>query len=159
MSQAVRHISDGEEVVLWRGETFVIHPTPARELIPGRMGEPATAKPLVLAVQYLGFQNLGGRREYLLQARRGNEARRYTVSIELVAFSRRQALLQDGPDICYQKLLRELAGSELEGSEAIQVTDADLAAYHETHPRAASRISRPRLPAPPGADASANKAG
>lgn len=97
-------------------------------------------------IQYLGFGNVDGRREYVLDVQRGDETRRYTVWIELAAFSRGQALLQDGPDICYQKLLRELAGPEHQGSEGIEVTADDLAAYRESHAPPARRTGFSALP-------------
>ena len=101
--------------------------------------------PKGIAIQYLGFQNVGEWREYALQAGRGDEASRYTVSIELAAFSRKEALLQDGPDICYQKLLRELSASELPVSAGIAVTADDLANYRAAH----SRPEPKKSPAPP----------
>jgi hypothetical protein len=124
VSEIVRVVSDGEEIVLSTSEAVHIRP---------RTAERDLRAPLRLAVQYLGFNDVQGRREYVLSAQQGAEARRYTVWIELTAFAGHRALLQDGPDICYQKLLRELAGSELRGCERIGVTEGDLAAYRETH--------------------------
>jgi hypothetical protein len=108
-----------------------------------------------LAVKYVGFRDVDGRREYELHAQRGDETRRYTLWIELAAFSRVHVLLQDGPDICYQKLVRELAGAEPHRGDGIAVTENDLAAYRETHAPPARRggFSTPKPPAnaPPGA--------
>lgn len=127
MPEIVRVVSDGEEMVLSEGEAFRIHPTPPR---------PASRTPVTaserIAVRYLGFHDVEGRREYRLDAQRGDQVRRYAVWIELAAFSTRKALLQDGPDICYQKLLREI-GSELPGTDDIEVTEGDLAAYKTAH--------------------------
>jgi hypothetical protein len=142
MRETVRQISDGDELLLSEGETFVVRPKPGH-LGAGRKDNPAPPRPL--AVQYLGFQNIDGRREYLLQAQRGDEERRYRVWIELAAFAKRQALLQEGPDICYQKLLHELTGPGLQGPEGIGVTEADLAAYRESH----SSPGRKSFSAPP----------
>src|SRR5215470_15755990 len=85
-----------------------------------------------LQIQYVGFEDTPARREYLLLARLGEEIRQYTVWIEQAAFARRQALRQDGPDICFQKLRRELAES-LTGTDCIGVTEGDLADYREAH--------------------------
>ena len=73
----------------------------------------------------------------MLDAQRGFQTGRYryTLWIEQSAFSSRNALLQDGPEICYQKLLRELSDGELQGSEGMAVTESDLASYKETHAR------------------------
>jgi hypothetical protein len=145
----VRALSDGQEAVLAADEAFVVRP-PRYGAAAGHHAKStariaAAAAPKPLAIQYLGFQNNGGRREYLLQARRGEQVGRYTVWIELASFSKGQALLQDGPDICYQKLLRELGDSEVEGSDGIGVTEADLAAYRAAH----TVPGRKRVPPPP----------
>ena len=92
-------------------------------------------------IQYLGFGTANGRREYVLDVRRNEETRRYKVSIDLAAFSRGQALLQDGPDISYQKLVRELADPERHATPGIEVTEADLLAYRESHAPPARRAS------------------
>lgn len=125
-----RLVSDGEELVLSAGETFRIRPGPAsRKPMTDRAAEAAKR----VAIQYLGFQDVRDRREYALIAQRGDQEGRYTVSIELAAFANRQALLQDGPDICYQKLLHELTDVKLRGACAIAVTPSDLRAYRESH--------------------------
>jgi hypothetical protein len=114
---------------------------------------PAEAKPMPpkpITIRYLGFKDVDGRREYSLQAQRGLETSRYTVSIELAAFSKKQALLQDGPDICYQKL-RELSALELHPGGEVEVTEEELAAYRETH----SRTPRRTFSSPPETAAAA----
>jgi hypothetical protein len=76
------------------------------------------------------------------------------MAIALAVFAERRALLQDGPDICYQKLLHELAGSVMEGAESIGITDDDLAAYRERHPLAVRRGVSPPRPEPARAQSS-----
>ena len=71
----------------------------------------------------------------MLDAQRGDQTGRYTVWIDRSAFSSRLALLQDGPEICYQKLLRELADAEPQGSHGMAVTETDLASYKAAHTR------------------------
>jgi hypothetical protein len=85
-----------------------------------------------LLLQYVGFADTPLRREYVLLAKLGEETRQYTVCIDQTAFTLRKALRQDGPDICYQKLRRELA-SALVVTRSIAVTDGDLAGYREAH--------------------------
>jgi hypothetical protein len=160
MSETVRIVSDGEELVLSEGEAFRIHPTPAPEVAARRAV--VSAAPERIAIRYLGFQDVEGRREFMLNAQRGDQVRRYAVRIELAAFSRRQALLQDGPDICYQKLLRELTGSGLPGSDDIEVTEGDLAAYRETHAapvRKGFSPPRPQEPVPAAEKAAPREGG
>jgi hypothetical protein len=131
MPGTVRLVSDGAELVLSVGEAFRIRPSAAaRKAVTERMVEAASKR---IAIQYLGFQDVRDRREYTLCAQRGDQEGRYTLSIELAAFANRQALLQDGPDICYQKLLRELADSKVRGACAIAVTPSELTAYRESH--------------------------
>lgn len=142
MPETVRLVSDGEELVLSAGEVFRMRPRPASH---PRTGDAAGSKPA--AIQYLGFEDVKNRREYALRARRGDREGRYTLSIELAAFAKRQALMQDGPDICYQKLLNELAGSELRATGDIVVTEDDLAAYRERHTVPKRGRSSPPRPA------------
>jgi hypothetical protein len=148
MPETIRFVSDGEEMLLSEGETARIRAGPA----PAERAA-GSSNPKPIAIQYQGFQDVRDRREYRFDARRGEQARRYTVWIELAAFSSRQARLQDGPDICYQKLARDVAGVEFQGPDGIQVTDSDLAAYRETHAvparkSAASSAYPPPKPAP-----------
>ena len=108
--------------------------------------KPAPPKPI--NIRYLGFKDVDGCRQYTLQAQQGLETSRYTVSIELAAFSKKQALLQDGPDICYQKL-RELSAVELHPGGDVEVTEEELAAYRVTHSRTPRRtFSSPAEPSP-----------
>jgi hypothetical protein len=144
MSETVRLVSDGEELVLAVGEAFRVHPIPdAAGPAAARKVEPAPER---VALQYVGFKDVEGRREYALNARRGDQTCRYVVWIDLAAFSARQALLQDGPDICYQKLMRELAEVELQASDGIGVTEGDLTAYRASHAPPARRTMSPRPP-------------
>lgn len=95
--------------------------------------------PAHLLVQYVGFHDTPAGREYVLLAQLGAKSRRYTVWIAQAVFTKRQALLQDGPDICFQKLRRELADSELVGTARIGVTESDLTHYREAHAPATRR--------------------
>ena len=147
MPEIVRVVSDGEELVLTEGEAFRIHPAP-----PHVAPRSPAAAPARVAVRYLGFHDVSDRREFTLDAQRGDEVRRYAVRIELAAFSTRKALLQDGPDICYQKLLREIVDSGLPGPDDIDVTEDDLVAYRTAHPaRVRKGFSSSPLPARPPA--------
>lgn len=138
MPETVRMVSDGEEMVLSEGEVFAIHPRPAERAaaVDRRVAPAASTR---IAIQYQGFKDAPGRREYALDAQRGDQRRRYTVWIERAAFANRKALLQDGPDICYQKLLRELTASQLDGDDCVGVTDGDLADYRDSHTRPVRR--------------------
>ena len=138
MRETVRNVSDGEELVLWQGETFRLGAgARAHGSAAERPPRPVAVKPVT--IRYLGFQDVPGRREYVLDAQRGDQTGRYTLWIDLSAFSRRLALLQDGPEICYQKLVRELCDAEPEGSHGMAVTESDMASYKEAHTRPVRR--------------------
>jgi hypothetical protein len=102
---------------------------------------PPVAASSRFSLEYLGFHNEHDRREYRLRARFGEDVREYTVWIALAAFAAKRVLLQDGPDICFQKLWRELAVVELKGTARLAVTDDDLASYRDAHAVPARRPS------------------
>lgn len=137
MRETVRIVSDGEELVLSEGEAFRFAPNAGAQYVAIESRTKSAPKPVT--VRYLGFHDVPGRREYVLDAQRGNQTGRYTLWIEQSAFSSRHALLQDGPEICYQKLLRELSDAELQGSDGMAVTENDLASYREAHTRPVRR--------------------
>jgi hypothetical protein len=125
MTETVRFVSDGEELVTQQGTNSLHVGAEAHRPPP-----PAAAR---LSIQYRGFRDADGRREYMLSARGGAEERTYTLSIALTAFAERRARLQDGPDICYRKLVASFEGSS-PSSAAMRVTDEELAAYRASHP-------------------------
>jgi len=87
-----------------------------------------------LRLEYRGFRNTALFREYLVHARVGLEERDFVVGIEQAAFTRRRAALQDGPDICFQRLCRELSSGVLsELGRRVAISDADLASYRAAH--------------------------
>lgn len=138
MRETVRIVSDGEELVLSESERFRLAP---KAVAPHSATESRTrpAAPKPVTIRYLGFHDVPGRREYVLDAQRGDQTGRYTLWIDLSVFSRRLALLQDGPEICYQKLVRELSDAEPEGRHGMAVTENDLASYREAHTRPVRR--------------------
>jgi hypothetical protein len=103
-----------------------------------------------LTLEYLGFRNARDRREYMLCARLGTESCEYTVWIANAAFAAGHALFQDGPDICYQKLRRELADTELTGTHTVEVTKSELLEYRDAHapPQRRGFSSKPSPPKP-----------
>ncbi|MET0556832.1 MAG: hypothetical protein ABW221_27575 [Vicinamibacteria bacterium] len=125
---------------------------------PAPPSEAKAAPPKPISIRYLGFKDVDGRRQYALQAQRGAETSQYTVSIELAAFSKKQALLQDGPDICYQKL-RELSAVELHPGGEVEVTEEELAAYRVTHSRTPRRTFSSPAESPAAAPADAPEPG
>jgi hypothetical protein len=93
---------------------------------------PAAPAARHLSLEYLGFRSARDRREFLFCARWGAESCEYTVWIANAAFAAGRALFQDGPDLCFQKLRRELADAEPTGG-TLEVTESELAEYRNAH--------------------------
>jgi hypothetical protein len=104
-------------------------------------------------VEYVGFRTSAARREYVLRSHVGTEIREFVVGIAHAAFTSGRARFQDGPEICYLKLLRELAAAgDAPDADDFTLTDAELATYMTAHtptPRGGfSAGSRPSPPRP-----------
>ena len=84
-------------------------------------------------VEYVGFRTSPKRREYLLRSHFGTEVHEYTVGIALTAFAAGRVRLQDGPEICYLRLLRELESATPSSGDDLTITDAELADYVTAH--------------------------
>ncbi len=69
------------------------------------------------------------------------------MRIANAAFDARRVRRQDGPDLCYQKLLRAIAAGVTAHADVSTIEDADLLAYRDDHTVVAKR--RPRTPASP----------
>jgi hypothetical protein len=119
--------------------------------VPGARSIPTIAGEVRL--EYRGFRNTQVGREYLVLARLLDDAREYVVAIEHAAFAARQVSFQDGPDICFQRMRRELLGKVLLPLPALTITDVELAAYRTAHAPPARR-SGAVLPQPAGSDGS-----
>jgi hypothetical protein len=105
---------------------------------------------MTTSVEYVGFKTTADSRLYTLRTRTADASRDFTVSIPNSLFIAGRAKFQDGPELAYQKLQREMAGrdTELEGGTFI-VTEAEFEAFREAHrPHARPR----RQPAAPAAD-------
>src|SRR5262245_50334999 len=102
-------------------------------VVPPHSPKPAGTGSVRISLEYVGFYNAPTRREYRFRARSGSEEREYTIWIAHTAFAARHALLQDGPDICYQKLQRHMTELGLADWTDAGVTDSDLASYREAH--------------------------
>jgi hypothetical protein len=73
------------------------------------------------------------------------------MSIANAAFDARRVRMQDGPDVCYQKLLRAIAAGDTPGPGVVRIEDVDLFSYRDDHVHVAKRRTR----TPPPADAAA----
>src|SRR2546429_7537837 len=89
-----------------------------------------------ITIEYVGFRTSTKRREYLLRSHFGPEIRDYTVGIALADFSAGRARFQDGPEICYLKLVRELeaqAAGATPRAHDLTGTDGEPAAHVTAH--------------------------
>jgi hypothetical protein len=98
-------------------------------------------------VEYLDYQSLPDYREYRLAVRAPEGSAEFRFRIPIAAFAAKRMLLQDGPDVCYQKLLRMLAAGGTPSPDVVTIDDVELASYREEHtptPRRASWTSATR---------------
>jgi hypothetical protein len=84
-------------------------------------------------VEYLDFQNVPDHRVYRLVACGPDGRAEFRFRIATAAFGAGRVKLQDGPDVCYQKLLRQLGAGETAGPDVVTIDDAELASYREAH--------------------------
>ncbi len=102
-----------------------------------------------LRVEYVDFENVAEHREFRFRAygRAGSTERR--VRIANVAFTGGQIRLQDGPDVCYQKLLRAIGAGETATAAVITIDDVELASYREARKPVEKHRARAPVPPPP----------
>jgi hypothetical protein len=82
------------------------------------------------AVQYLDFRTTAQGREYLLRALGSEEPRLFVLLIPDEAFASRAIRFQDGPDLCFRHLMRELtADPDLLPSQSMLVSAAEIGEY------------------------------
>lgn len=86
-------------------------------------------------VAYIGFQTKPTAREYAFTVHeQAREAIGYTLTILNEAFISRRARYQDAPDICSQRLHRELdAHANHPPATNFSITEADLDHYRDSH--------------------------
>jgi hypothetical protein len=88
---------------------------------------------MAVRIEYVGFVDTDLTREYSLVVQEpAAEAKTFVLAIAKAAFNSKNARYQDGPDICYQKLLAILAASPAEGGRIV-LTEEDLYHYRHAH--------------------------
>jgi hypothetical protein len=100
-----------------------------------------------IIVQYVGFQVRPLVREYTFAVREvATDPLHYTLSIPNEAFVSRRARYQDAPEICSQKLHRELdTYANHPPTTNFSVTDAELATYQDSHRPKGNRSFQKRV--------------
>jgi hypothetical protein len=87
-----------------------------------------------LSVEYVGFKTDGDHRQYTLRARTAETSRDFSVNIPNALFVAGRAKFQDGPELAYQKLQREMAAHDNEPAhDTFTVTEAEFEAFKEAH--------------------------
>ena len=102
-------------------------------------------------VEYLGFQNLPEHREFRLAVYGPEGPVEFRYRIAMSAFAEGRVRLQDGPDVCYVKLLRAVAAGEEPSPDPVVVDDLELASYREAHTKVPKHRTwtAPTTPRPP----------
>src|SRR5687768_42297 len=77
-------------------------------------------------IEYRGFGNLEKHREFRFRIIRPEGASEIRLHIVMAAFGDGRIRLQDGPDVCYQRLLRFVEAAEV-NVDLITIDDAELA--------------------------------
>jgi hypothetical protein len=97
-------------------------------------------------VEYVGFKAREAAREYTLRVKQAGGSDDFTLSIPNEAFISRRVRYQDGPDICFLRLQRELAalGGALPASTHLAITDEEIEEYRVAHaPKPPTRRAKP----------------
>jgi hypothetical protein len=94
-------------------------------------------------VEYQGFRNVAEHREYRLRVTGPGGSTEQLFRIAIAAFGAGRVRLQDGPDVCYQKLLRSVALGEPASPDVTTIDDLELASYREAHTPVKKRRPRP----------------
>jgi hypothetical protein len=94
---------------------------------------PASSAGRFVRVEYLDFQSFPEHREYRLAVYGPDGPAEFRFRIAIAAFAAGRVRLQDGPDVCYQKLLRAVAAGETASPDLATIDDLELASYREAH--------------------------
>jgi hypothetical protein len=81
-------------------------------------------------IEYLGFETVDEHREFKLRVYGPDGSTEVRSRIAVAAFDAGRVRLQDGPDVCYRKLLQAVAAGEA-SSDVITIDDSELASYRE----------------------------
>jgi hypothetical protein len=87
-----------------------------------------------IRVEYLGFRNVAEQREFRLRVYGSEGSTECRFGIAMAAFGVARVSLQDGPDVCYKKLLRAIAAGEMASPDVITIDEVELASYRANTP-------------------------
>lgn len=86
-------------------------------------------------IQYVGFNVATASRSYTFRVIDAAETRQFTVKIQSEAFRSTALKFQDGPEICFVRLKRELEGEtqESRAEPHVHIEDQDIQEYLQRH--------------------------
>jgi hypothetical protein len=102
---------------------------------------PPTSPTRPVRIEYLDFQDVAEHREFRLRVYGPDGSTELRLRIASAAFTASGIRLQDGPDVCYQKVLRVVAGGEMARPDVIEIDEVELASYREAHTHVPKRRS------------------
>lgn len=94
---------------------------------------PAPSRGHAVRVEYLDSHDADEHREYRFRVYGLDGSSETRLRIANAAFDARRVRMQDGPDLCYQKLLRAIAAGVTVHPDVITIDDADLSSYRDEH--------------------------
>jgi len=101
-------------------------------------------------VEYLDFKTSPDHREYRFAVYGPDEQAECRFRIATAAFAAGRVRLQEGPDVCYQKLLQAVAAGATPGPDVVTIDDLELASYLVAHTHVPKRRSfTPAFPPKP----------
>jgi hypothetical protein len=100
-------------------------------------------------VSYLGVVSFSDYSEYRFRIVNDDKSiRLLKLHINKSAFLNRQLMIQEAPDLCFQKVTADLKSKLTPlAQEVVQVTEADIENYRASHPIMQSRRQMLRKPA------------
>jgi hypothetical protein len=121
------------------------------EALAPRPVPPAPSPGHSVRVEYLDFEDVDEHREFRFAVYGPDGSSEVRMRIANAAFDARRVRRQDGPDLCYQKLLRAMAAGVPAHADVSTIDDVELLKYHDDHAVVAKR--RPHTPASPATEA------
>jgi hypothetical protein len=104
----------------------------AQPLLPS-VFSPAPSPEHAVRVEYLDYREVDEHREYRFRVYGVGQSDEFRVRIANAAFDARRVRMQDGPDLCYQKLLKTIAAGVTAQPDGITIEDVDLLSYRDDH--------------------------
>jgi hypothetical protein len=98
-------------------------------------------------VEYLDFRDVEKHREFRFRVYGADGSNEFRMRVANAAFDDHRVRMQDGPDLCYQKLLRAIAAGVTLDPGVTTIDDRDFFSYRDDH--TVVRKRRSGTPPPP----------